>query len=275
MFPPKRILFPVDFSERCAGVAPMAAAFARKFESELMLIHVKNPALIDRSGLGPESKLKFFAAREEFKGLNIRTMMPLGDPAAEIIRFAHDVKTDLIFMPTHGYGTFRRFLLGSVTLKVLHDAWCPVWTDAHNQELPASIAPQFRSIVCAVDLSDKARPAIDWAWKFAQANRAKMVLVHAVPLLTTYGAEYVPAEWQDQIAASAQKQLDSLQHSEQTSAPVQIVLGEVANAVRTAAEDEKADLLVIGRSLDDGPLGRLRTHAYSIVRHSPCPVVSV
>jgi hypothetical protein len=35
---------------------------------------------------------------------------------------------DLIVTPTHGYGLFRRFLFGSATLKVLHDAACPVWT---------------------------------------------------------------------------------------------------------------------------------------------------
>jgi hypothetical protein len=41
------------------------------------------------------------------------------------------------------------------------------------------------------------------------------------------------------------------------------------------AETIRADLVVIGRHPDTGILGRLRQHAYAIVREAPCPVVSV
>ncbi len=273
MFPPKRILFPVDFSDRCEAVVPTVEAFARKFESELTLMHVMSPIPPDDRVYSPGPQLEAFAARAEFKGLDVHTKCACGDPAAQIVGVAHDQKSDLIVMPTHGYGPFRRFLIGSVTLKVLHDAWCPVWTDAHTEMLPAT--PRFRSIVCALDLTAKSHPTLQWAWLFAKANDAKIVLVHAVPMLASYGAEYVYGEWQQQIADAAAKQLDCLQRSENTHAPVEIITGEVAAAVHKAVEEEKADLLVIGRSVDDRPLGRLRTHAYPIIRNSPCAVVSV
>jgi hypothetical protein len=47
------------------------------------------------------------------------------------VEFAANHHVDLVMMPTHGVGTFRSFLVGSVTAKVLHDANCPVWTAAH------------------------------------------------------------------------------------------------------------------------------------------------
>lgn len=275
MFPPRKILFPVDFSERSMAVVPTAEAFARKFDSELTLMHVKNPAALYDPAMKPETRLKEFASRKEFSGIQVRTMLSSGDPADAIVRFAHDVKSDLILMPTHGYGPFRRFLLGSVTLKVLHDAWCPVWTDAHCDDLDAKPATRIRSVVCAVDLTTKGHPALQFAWQLAKANDAKITIVHAVPLLTSYGAEYVAADWQEEIAQAAEKQIECLQKSEGTSAPVEIVLGEVATAVRGAAEEDKADVVVIGRSVEDRGLGRLRTHAYSIIRHSHCPVISV
>ncbi len=50
--------------------------------------------------------------------------------------------------------------------------------------------------------------------------------------------------------------------------------GQPAKVVRKAAEDSGADLVVIGRS-SPGPLGRLRTNSYSIIRESPCAVLSV
>lgn len=273
MFPPRRILFPVDFSGRCSAVVPSVEAFARKFDSELTLIHVDNLLPLEGVVHSPEIQLDEFAARDEFKGLSVHTSIAIGDPATEITRFAHDHKSDLIIMPTHGYGTFRRFLIGSVTLKVLHDAWCPVWTDVHTEDLPAH--PKFRTIVCAVDLTNKSHSTLQWAWQFAEANDAKILLVHAVPMLASYGAEYVYADWQEQMVDSAAKQIDCLQRSEHTSAPVDIVMGDVASAVRSVVDAEHADLLVIGRSTDDRPLGRLRTHAYPIIRHSACPVISV
>jgi hypothetical protein len=45
--------------------------------------------------------------------------------------------------------------------------------------------------------------------------------------------------------------------------------------VCAAAERLSAGLLVIGRGSASGGFGRLRTHAYALIRQSPCPVVSV
>jgi nucleotide-binding universal stress UspA family protein len=41
------------------------------------------------------------------------------------------------------------------------------------------------------------------------------------------------------------------------------------------AKEHGANLLVIGRGSASGIFGRLRANAYSIIRESPCPVVSV
>jgi nucleotide-binding universal stress UspA family protein len=54
-----------------------------------------------------------------------------------------------------------------------------------------------------------------------------------------------------------------------------VAVGDVAGAVREEARRHSADLIVIGRGLLHERLGRLRTHSYGIIRHSPCPVLSV
>jgi nucleotide-binding universal stress UspA family protein len=51
--------------------------------------------------------------------------------------------------------------------------------------------------------------------------------------------------------------------------------GEVSHVVRQAALHHGADLVVIGRGHATRTLGRLRTNVYSIIRESPCPVISV
>ena len=66
-----------------------------------------------------------------------------------------------------------------------------------------------------------------------------------------------------------------MQNSIGCEADISVVAGEVPQVVRSAVELASSDLLVIGRSVENGVLGRLRTNAYSIIRQSPCPVVSV
>jgi nucleotide-binding universal stress UspA family protein len=49
----------------------------------------------------------------------------------------------------------------------------------------------------------------------------------------------------------------------------------VLNVICSQARHLNAGLLIIGRSPSHGGLGRLRCHAYTIIREAPCPVVSV
>ena len=48
-----------------------------------------------------------------------------------------------------------------------------------------------------------------------------------------------------------------------------------AQAIRQTALDREADLLVIARGSAAEGFGRLRKHAYDLIRDSPCPTVSV
>ena len=50
----------------------------------------------------------------------------VGDPGEGVCRVAGEIKADAILMSTHGRTGDLRSLVGSVTLKVLHDPLCPV-----------------------------------------------------------------------------------------------------------------------------------------------------
>ena len=129
-----KILFPVDFSKRCEGVADAVRAMAIQFRAEVTALHVVEVAsansayesLVARA----REKMDQLIARE-LRDCVVVPYFERGDPAQIILSYARNGHFDLIMMPTHGYGPFRRFLLGSVTAKILHDATCPVWTSAH------------------------------------------------------------------------------------------------------------------------------------------------
>ena len=49
----------------------------------------------------------------------------------------------------------------------------------------------------------------------------------------------------------------------------------MGNVVRDAALEHEADLVLIGRGVIQGMLGRLRSEAYTIIREAPYPVISI
>ncbi len=286
MQPLSKILLPVDFSERSAGAAHCAQALAAHFGSEILLLHVLTPPPCD---LGPldaggtmltdlyrcrsEQVSKDLAAFEagELAGLTVRRVMREGDPAQAIVALAHEEAAGMIVMPTHGFGPFRRFILGSNTAKVLHDADCPVWTGVHMEAaLPAGKCLPLGHIVCAVDLGPQSSKTLCWAALMAREFDARLTLVHSI------AAVWDPAEVNHtNMRQAAETELRRLQQFVNAEADILVEPGDPARVICKTAERLKADLVVIGRGSAAGVFGRLRTNAYAIIRQSPCPVVSV
>jgi nucleotide-binding universal stress UspA family protein len=274
-----KILLPVDFSERAAGAARYARCLAEQFQSEVVLVHVLPPLHTD---FGPDVagamlvdvyRTRAEQAAQELDGyltteladIPTRRLVLHGDPASEIVRFAHAEPVGLIAMPTHGYGPFRRFILGSNTAKVLHDADCPVWTGVHLDQALDVSQVAIKNVLCAVDLGPFSGKTLAWAVWLKERFQAKLTLMHAV-------SAHPDARG---IQDAAREELQHLQLNAGTEAELLLETGEPARAICTAAASTGASVVVIGRGSAAGDFGRLRTNSYAIIRQSPCPVVSV
>ena len=153
----KHILFPVDFSDRSQAALPQVREWARILNAKVTLLHTIQipisayggpdgyPIVVDIPAI--EAIAKDRLDRFEIPGAEKVQMM--GDPAYEITQYAEKNGVDLIMMATHGYGKFRSVLLGSVALKVLHDAPCPVWTSAHPEDAVAKA--RISNILCVIE----------------------------------------------------------------------------------------------------------------------------
>ncbi|HTM50531.1 MAG TPA: universal stress protein [Bryobacteraceae bacterium] len=285
-----RVLAPIDFSERSPGAARYAGMLACRFHSELTLLHVVDAAAYELSAYEftgpvvssvPEERSREAAALldnflpGEFARLNTRRVVLTGDPATEIVEFAHSERASLIVIPTHGYGPFRRFILGSVSAKILHDADCPVFTGAHIPDAPPDATRSFRNVLCAVDFCAQSEKALKWASDFAAEFESHLVIAHINPSLEPRG-EYFDPDWRGCLERSAREKLEAMQKEAGTQAELLVTdSNSIPTAICEAASRIEADLVVIGRGSTTGMLGRLRTNAYSIIRQSPCPVVSV
>jgi nucleotide-binding universal stress UspA family protein len=273
-----KILIPIDFSERCLGAARFSIPLAERFHSEITLLHIERPDQTDpyvdpdvEREIPPEKRLRDFLVAA-FTHLNVKRILRVGtDVAQEIVQYAREGGSDLIMMPTHGYGAFRRFLLGSTTAKVLHDISCPVWTGAHLAQGPPAEWINPTTILCAADDDTGSEKALKWASRLASAFDADLVLLHVEPRLT-WGEEYDAKEFDEKVMANAK--MEKLQAAAGTRAQVIIRAGKIPKAVAEAAKDLEADLLVIGRRPEPTSEG-LGLNTYGIIRESPCPVVSV
>src|SRR5579872_5069543 len=178
----KHILFPLDFSGRCATAGPFVEAMASQFGSKVTLLSVAQLPYYNLGMMEPpyppinleeilqelKSQLDQWSTKE-FASLRVERVAELGAPAQIIADYARTHGVDLIMMPTHGYGPFRSLLLGSVTAKVLHDAACPVWTAAHIEDSPALQHLDCRNILCAIDATPKSVPLMKWSVELSKS----------------------------------------------------------------------------------------------------------
>ena len=274
----KKILFPVDFSSGCLGAARCVEAFAGQFEAEILLLHaVAMGEHTQPEELLPvrEAQLNAFMA-DELKYFTTQRVCVAGDAASAIAEAADFFKPDLVMMATHGLGFFRRHLLGSVTAKALHDLPCPIWTSVHAENAPQLEDIHCRRILCAVDLSDRSRCVVEWAAWLAGEYQASLGIVHATtPLDAATPGWTLGEELAQHVAEQAKKSVYALQAELRTNARVFVNSGDPASVIAVAARDFAADLLVIGRHDQTGAAGFLLQHAYTILRESPCPVISI
>ena len=286
-----KILVPVVFTDTSRQVVHQAAWLARRFQAEIILLHVVTPFGYPAGVLegGHEITARDLHAHivqraqsdldqalwPELDGISVTRLLLRGDPAQEIVKAARDRNVDLIAMSTRGHGAFYRFLLGSVTAKVLHESYCPTWTGAHLEEAPAREF-SIRHVLCSVDLSPHSRHTVSLAAQMAAALDATLTLVHITVGVEIYGPGgfHVDPVWKEAIVGFAAKEIAKLQQDVGTKGEVIIDSGNVPELLNQAAEQTKADVLVIGHSPVRGHLGD-NGNGYGIIRESHIPVLSV
>jgi nucleotide-binding universal stress UspA family protein len=129
----KKMLVPLDGSKLAEVVLPYARDIARRFNLELILLHVCEP-----SGTEGQFMCQAYLDRTleiagepggsaEAAAVKARGEVVTGHPAEEILDQAEKNGVDLILMASHGHSGLRRWLLGGTADKVLRASKVPVW----------------------------------------------------------------------------------------------------------------------------------------------------
>jgi len=132
----ERILVPLDGSRCAETIIPRVEELARGKKAGICLLRVALAHTFPGADQ-TEAQVKVVREAEEYlkglenqlraEGFDVDTHVRYGNNAEEILDHAAQKDIDLIAMSTHGRHGIKRFLLGSVTEKVLRHAPKPVF----------------------------------------------------------------------------------------------------------------------------------------------------
>jgi len=132
----KKILVAVDGSTYAEHAVEYAASIAKRFNSQVTLIHaIPHPFYTYEMIAPPPSEQLEKAGKEvlarnqqvaEKRGVQVKTRLVFGDPAEEIAKVANEEGFDLLVVGSRGLSRVAALLLGSVSEKLSRDAKCPV-----------------------------------------------------------------------------------------------------------------------------------------------------
>lgn len=136
----KRILVPLDGSERAEQALPVAARLARSSGGSVILLQVVDitvfsysrmaePYMIESLGTNLSEARKYLtemAASSMFNGIPTEIHVPFGSAASQLLIESESSQVDGIVLTSRGYTGVARFLLGSVAEYVVRHASVPV-----------------------------------------------------------------------------------------------------------------------------------------------------
>ena len=291
----RSILSPVDFSEHSRLALRWAGAFAARFKTRLTVLNVVDPLLAEAARIKfgqdlakaeTEPALREFVASTWADGtappVETTFETPVGDPVLVILETATSEDADLIVMGTHGLGGFRKWLLGSTTERLLRRIQVPVLVvplDSEESRRSVEATPGIGRILAATDFTERSEAAVTYAAELARHFSATLTLAHVVePLAVPQRWSVLVKESDETRVGNARARLDALAErvcgSQKCDAVVS--LGRTADMIGSIANSRGAQLIVMGLTSDEGPLGRRPgSIAYHVLCSASIPVLVV
>ncbi|MFB6119506.1 MAG: universal stress protein [Halobacteriaceae archaeon] len=137
------ILFPTDGSEGAAGAFDHAIDLAATFDASLSVLFVADTSresvtmvegeVVDALEAEGEEAIADLVDRAQGRGVEAAGEVVQGPPYRTILDYAETRDVDVIVMPTHGREGLDRYLLGSVTERVVRTSSVPVLT-VHRED---------------------------------------------------------------------------------------------------------------------------------------------
>jgi len=293
----KTILCTTDFSDYSNQTVSYGAAIAKEFGAQLFVCHVIDLQFAAIYGtvhfLPPDLQTQSIAAAHEriealmeTQSVPWEAVVATGPPADEIARVVTDRSVDLAISATHGRSGLRRFVLGSVTERLMRSLECPLLV---VRDTPPEMMPdpaqglRFKKIVVGCDFSPASNSALEYGLSLAQEFEAQLHLVHIIEpqiysdFLVTSLTE-IMGDVED-IKERLDRRLADLVTAEVMNwcgAKTAVIEGRPFEAITDYVVEKEIDLVVLGvRGHGVVETLFLGSTTDRVIRKAQCPVLSV
>lgn len=239
---PKHILCAIDFSDFTQYVLNYGKSLATEFGSKLYICHVvprvlvvssHMPAYIDCTGIEEEhmahAREKISEMTKNFT-IDYEILVSTGNPPDEIAAASIDHQIDMVVAATHGGSGIKRFLIGSVTSRLVKILTCPLLV-LHSQVGEASFGMdegiELKRILVGCDFSSDSQLAFDYALSLAQEFQTGLHLAHVIKPIDQIrfsGADYAKIQEGDYTGWSYSEYLDLQRKSEEKNTEIRKTL---------------------------------------------------
>lgn len=274
-----RILCPVDFSDHSRqalrAALDLASAFGEGAAVTVLYVDTFEPPPyftssqtkklaegIERSRKAAKRKVEKFYAPVAKEGETFTVTVKEGTPARVILETAKSAGARLVVMGSHGRTGISRFMMGSVTERVLAETEIPVLTARGAGNDFDSYRP--KRVICPVDFSETARLALVEAALLAGKFGAELTAVHVAGKGGTADAKeklcaFVPSGTATSCA------LNTVVKSGHTAEEIISIAGEGPDSLIVLGAKRKTlgDVTVFGQTV------------VSVTRHAKCPVLVI
>lgn len=319
---PKKIMCAVDFSSFTNNILSYSVGLCKEFNAKLFLIHIVmdvhnlfkyGETTLDAEMIQVEQLQKAQKLLEELASdlpVEHELIVNKGEPADEIRRIALEENIELVITATHGKSGIQRFLIGSVTEKLMKIIHCPLLVlHTRRDELipPPNFEIKLKKILVGCDFSPDSKLAFDYGVSLAQEFQAELYLAHVInPMehIDLQASDYIYGNPRDYVSwhspdyllmqrratkeerekiselrQQLEKQLYFMLPEESRSwctPKIKLLDGEPYKELVEYSKEQEVDMIVLGirgHSLWEKLMVGSTTDR--VIRNSPCPVLAI
>jgi nucleotide-binding universal stress UspA family protein len=284
-----RILFPTDGSETATSVFEYVLEIATTHDTTVHVLNVVDTTqdgvtddreeVIDTLEREGERYVGELAGRASDQDVSVVTAVRRGVPDRTIVEYGEASGVDLVVMPTHGRSDLDRFLLGSVTERVVNTAPAPVLTVTPDATDDAEFTYPCRTVLVPTDGSQGADLALEAGTALANASGATLHLLHVVET-ASLGIDVRSTAVEDELEERANELLETARETARASSvqetTTSVAYGRPFREILSYVETHDVDAVVLGTQGETDfsryTLGGVST---KLLRISPVPVLLI
>lgn len=273
------VLVPLDGSELSDSILPHVERLVRGEGHDVVLLRVLPPPGPDRpeaqaaaERAAAEAHLSRVRARLESHGARVTALVRDGDPAAEVLFAADELRPDLVAMSSHGRTGVLRWLRGSVAERVLRACPRPLLL-VTPQARPRGADARLERLLVPLDGGERSAAVLPRVAALARAHQAEVLLLRVTwePTRPALASVLSPARTAESLRGWAERLREQ-------GVPTRVLtaVGDAANEILDVAAREDVDLIAMATHGRTG-LARFVDGSVSetVLRHCRRPLLVV